>query len=182
MWQLCYNLLCVYPQCETGKGSIQTQSSTTADGGKGPGKTKRTPSPLRKVRTEMNKAHQSDPTLNNIAKGSPTLGFRPRSLTFRYVASRDGKFGKSDLKKPPDLSHLGPIWPTLEPNLPSLVARDVRFMIKVGHISLKWDKSRTCSEQFSIHWNLIWRSRKIKSMINHRVQLSHRALTHSVTD
>ena len=27
---------------------------------------------------------------------------------------------KSDLKKAPDLSHLGPIWPTLEPNLPSL--------------------------------------------------------------
>ena len=25
---------------------------------------------------------------------------------------------KSDLKKVPDLSHLGPIWPTLEPNLP----------------------------------------------------------------
>ena len=33
-------------------------------------------------------------------------------------------FGAGRSEKAPNLSHLGPIWPTLEPNLPSLVKTD----------------------------------------------------------
>ncbi|XP_025096603.1 1-phosphatidylinositol 4,5-bisphosphate phosphodiesterase epsilon-1-like isoform X4 [Pomacea canaliculata] len=47
----------------------------------GSGKHKRTPSPLRKMRSDIHKSHASDPSLNNIPRGSPTPGFRPRSLT-----------------------------------------------------------------------------------------------------
>ncbi|KAK7011166.1 1-phosphatidylinositol 4 5-bisphosphate phosphodiesterase epsilon-1-like isoform X1, partial [Biomphalaria glabrata] len=69
------------------KGGGQTHAALASDGSKSySGKSKRTPSPLRKVRSEMNKSHNSDPTLNQIARGSPTLGFRPRSLTFSFTS------------------------------------------------------------------------------------------------
>jgi len=52
----------------------------------------------------------------------------------RLVGTRAGRFGSKVgqihakcteiwAEKVPDLSHLGSIWPTLEPNLPSLVSR-----------------------------------------------------------
>ncbi|CAL1528797.1 unnamed protein product, partial [Lymnaea stagnalis] len=69
------------------RGGTQPHAGSAAEGGKSTsGKSKRTPSPLRKVRSEMNKSHNSDPTLNQIARGSPTLGFRPRSLTFSFTS------------------------------------------------------------------------------------------------
>ncbi|KAH9518382.1 1-phosphatidylinositol 4,5-bisphosphate phosphodiesterase epsilon-1, partial [Bulinus truncatus] len=76
----------VSSKSDTVKGNNQTYTGSTSDSAKSAsGKTKRTPSPLRKVRSEMNKSHNSDPTLNQIARGSPTLGFRPRSLTFSFT-------------------------------------------------------------------------------------------------
>ncbi|XP_041369675.1 1-phosphatidylinositol 4,5-bisphosphate phosphodiesterase epsilon-1-like [Gigantopelta aegis] len=48
-------------------------------------KQRRTPSPLRKVKNEMQKTATSDPMLNHIPRGSPTPGFRPRSLTFSFT-------------------------------------------------------------------------------------------------
>lgn len=79
-------LLCL-PQADTAKAGSQTHPGSTADAGKTiSGKYKRTPSPLRRVRSEMNKSHNSDPSLNQIARGSPTLGFRPRSLTFSFTS------------------------------------------------------------------------------------------------
>ncbi|GFN90739.1 phosphoinositide phospholipase c, partial [Plakobranchus ocellatus] len=70
------------------KTGSQAHPSLAPDSGKpSTGKSKRTPSPLRKIRSEMNKNHNSDPTLNQVARGSsPTLGFRPRSLTFSFTS------------------------------------------------------------------------------------------------
>ncbi|ESO98394.1 hypothetical protein LOTGIDRAFT_114718, partial [Lottia gigantea] len=46
---------------------------------------RRTPSPLRKVKTEMQKNCNSDSQINQIPKGSPQPGFRPRSMTFSFT-------------------------------------------------------------------------------------------------
>ncbi|CAG5127270.1 unnamed protein product, partial [Candidula unifasciata] len=69
------------------KGTSLAHPGSATDSSKSSsGKPKRTPSPLRKVRAEMNKSHNSDPSLNQISRGSPTLGFRPRSLTFSFTS------------------------------------------------------------------------------------------------
>lgn len=74
-------------QVDAVKGVSQAHPGSATDSGKSSsGKAKRTPSPLRKVRAEMNKSHNSDPSLNQISRGSPTLGFRPRSLTFSFTS------------------------------------------------------------------------------------------------
>ncbi|KAK3797679.1 hypothetical protein RRG08_054698 [Elysia crispata] len=83
----CLDLFEVF-RADLAKAGGQAHAGLTADSGKpSSGKPKRTPSPLRKVRSEMNKNHNSDPTLNQVARGSsPTLGFRPRSLTFSFTS------------------------------------------------------------------------------------------------
>ncbi|XP_071091113.1 1-phosphatidylinositol 4,5-bisphosphate phosphodiesterase epsilon-1-like [Haliotis cracherodii] len=73
------------PHDGSSRGSSPVTMISVNEGGKQSSKQRRTPSPIRKVRSEMQKTASSDPTLNQIPRGSPTPGFRPRSLTFSFT-------------------------------------------------------------------------------------------------
>ena len=51
-----------------------------------------------------------------------SLGFVPFGANLTHFGAKGAKCTEIWSEKAPDLSHLGPIWPTLEPNLPSLVS------------------------------------------------------------